>query len=342
VTREQVIIRSYNNIARDIANEHTLNEKQCLFLLSCASHLDSVQDEVLVPGLLESGGDASTPTVGPAKEQKQLFLYLGGEGGTGKSACINSLVKLFERKKKRSAIVVTAMSGTAAFNIGGLTIHSALRLTTRDRILSSQPKPEEVLCWQAKEVIVIDECSMMSAQMLVQVDKTLKRFRRCDDLPFGGMSIVLLTGDFLQFPPIGGSSLLQDPIEKRKRQQEDGDLHRSLRQGERDHHTGHEIFQLFKNVILLTEQMRQSADPDFANILRRLREQRQTTDDLQRLNSRVTSLHNINICDGAQFITRTNAVRYMINLSVAFQYAASNGHPLHIFLSKNWVNVRKP
>jgi hypothetical protein len=339
VTREQIDIRSYYNTARDIADQHTLNEKQRLFLLGCASHLDSVQDEGQIPGYPDSGNDNSTPTTGPTEEGKQLFLYLGGEGGTGKSACINSLVEVFQRKMKRNIIVVTAMSGTAAFNIGGITIHSALKLITREdkRVQSSQARPEEVLCWQAKEVIVIDECSMMSTQMIVQVDKALKRFRRCDDLPFGGIPVVILSGDFLQFPPIGGSSLLRDPIEKRKTQHDSGDLPRSLRQGERDHHTGHEIFQRFQNVIILTEQMRQSADPEFANILKQLRDQEQTPEGLQCLNNRVESFHSIDVSDATQFITKTNAVRYTINLNVAFQYATSNERPLHIFLSKMWA-----
>ena len=54
----------------------------------------------LLPGCLESGSDPSRPTAGYAKEQKQLFTYLGGEGGTGKSIYNNSLMELFERKKK--------------------------------------------------------------------------------------------------------------------------------------------------------------------------------------------------------------------------------------------------
>jgi len=134
--------------------------------------------------------------------------------------------------------------------------------------------------------------------------------------------------------------LLQNPIEKRKKQQENGDIHKSLRRAERDHHTGHEIFQLFKNVIILTQQMRQSADPEFGNILRRLREHRQTEEDLQRVNSRVVPFHSIGICDGTQFITKTNAVRHTVNLNAAFQYATSKDQLLHIFLSKHWVDTR--
>jgi len=69
VRREQVDIRSYYNIARDIADEHTLNEKQCLFLLGCASHLDSVWDEGPLPGYPHSAKNVSRPTSEPAEEQ---------------------------------------------------------------------------------------------------------------------------------------------------------------------------------------------------------------------------------------------------------------------------------
>jgi len=75
-------------------------------------------------------------------------------------------------------------------------------------------KGEDVVCWQAKKVLMIDECSMLSAQMLVQVDCRLRVLCCCDDLLFDDMSIVLLTEDFMQFASIDGSSLLQNPIKK--------------------------------------------------------------------------------------------------------------------------------
>lgn len=341
VTKEQADIRSHLEIARDVADERGLNEKQRLFLFGCASHLDSIRNEETPPTCPESGSDSSMATAESAKKQKQLFLYAGGEGGTGKSVCNHSLVEVFERKQKRSAIIVTATSGTAGFNIRGITIHSALGLNTRDsRFQFSCAKGKDSLCWQDKEAIVIDECSMLSAQMLVQVDRRLRILRHCDDLPFGGIPLVLLTGDFMQFAPIGGSSLLQNPMEKRRRQQEDGKLPKSLSQIERDHHTGHELFQFFENVVILTEQMRQSSDPEFGNILRRLREHWQTANDLQRVNSRVTSYHNIDFCGGTQMITKTNVLRHTVNVDVAFQYATFKSQPLHIFLSNHWVDTR--
>src|SRR5437762_1814854 len=67
----------------------------------------------------------------------------------------------------------------------------------------------------------------------------------------------------------------------------------------------------------------QSANPEFGNILRRLREHWQTEEDLQRVNSRVVPFHSIGICYSTQFITKTNAVRHTVNLNAAFQYATS-------------------
>jgi hypothetical protein len=87
VTKEQADIRSYLEIARDVAEERELNEKQCLFLFGCASHLDSIQGEGTLPGCLESGSDPSRLVPEPIRKQKQLLLYAGGEGGTGKSVC---------------------------------------------------------------------------------------------------------------------------------------------------------------------------------------------------------------------------------------------------------------
>src|SRR6266480_4705495 len=54
VTKEQVDICSYLEIARDVADKQGLNEKQCLFLFGCASHLDSIQNEGTLPGCPES------------------------------------------------------------------------------------------------------------------------------------------------------------------------------------------------------------------------------------------------------------------------------------------------
>jgi len=121
-------------------------------------------------------------------------------------------------------------------------------------------------------------------------------------------------------------------MKKWRRQQEDDKLLKSLSQMKQNHHTGHELFQLFENVVILTEQMCQSSDPEFGNILRQLREHQQTVNDLQRVNSRVTSYHNIDFCGGTQMITKINVLCHTVNVDVAFQYATFKSQPLHIFL----------
>ena len=86
--------------------------------------------------------------------------------------------------------------------------------------------------------------------------------------------------------------------------------------------------------------MCQSADPEFSNILRRICEHQQTAEDLQHVNSHVTSYHNIDFYDSTQMITKTNVMWHTVNLDIAFQYATFKCQPLHIFLSNHWVNVR--
>ena len=119
----------------------------------------------------ESGSNSSMMTAESVKKQKQLFLYTDKEEKTEKSVCNHSFVKVFERKQKCSAIIVTATSETAEFNIRGITIHSALRLNTHDsRFQFFCAKRKDSLCWQDKKAIVIDECSMLSVQMLIQIN----------------------------------------------------------------------------------------------------------------------------------------------------------------------------
>ena len=129
-------------------------------------------------------------------------------------------------------------------------------------------------------------------------------------------------------------------MKKWRRQQVDGKLSKSLSQMKQNHHTDHELFQLFENVVILTEQMHQSSDPEFDNILRQLHEHQQTVNDLQCVNSCVTSYHNINFCGGMQMITKINVLCHTVNIDVAFQYATFKFQPLHIFLSNHWVDTR--
>lgn len=129
-------------------------------------------------------------------------LFLTGKAGTGKSTWLHYLA-LHTAKQ----FVVVAPTGVAAVNSGGTTLHSFLGLPPRpllpnDPDLKPFPKSHpsyEVL--QHLELLVIDEASMVRADVLDATDRLLRLNRKRHTEPFGGVQVVLV-GDMFQLPPI--------------------------------------------------------------------------------------------------------------------------------------------
>jgi ATP-dependent DNA helicase PIF1 len=128
-------------------------------------------------------------------ENSREPVFITGKAGTGKS----TLLQLF-RKTTRKKTVVLAPTGVAALNVGGQTIHSFFkfppRLLTQQEL---QPIKNRRLL-QSIEVLVIDEISMVRADLLDHMDFVLRHARRSDD-PFGGVQMVFV-GDLFQLPPV--------------------------------------------------------------------------------------------------------------------------------------------
>lgn len=129
-------------------------------------------------------------------------LLITGPAGTGKSHAINHLVK---NANKRFAL--TASTGIAATHIGGSTIHSFCGLTPFTekyqiaKMINSTEKGIEIKKRvDNTDVIVIDEISMLSPDVIDLMDETLKCAAE-SSLPFGGKQIIM-SGDFLQIPPV--------------------------------------------------------------------------------------------------------------------------------------------
>lgn len=133
-------------------------------------------------------------------------ILLTGAPGTGKSFTTNTYIDWLIDNGKRFA--VTASTGIAAINVGGKTLHSfsGLRsdepLTDADvyDILQNQHTTKR---YRETDVLIIDEISMVSAQMLDNLNELAKRARGLMNEPFGGMCVVAV-GDFFQLPPISG------------------------------------------------------------------------------------------------------------------------------------------
>ncbi|MFA5841317.1 MAG: PIF1 family DEAD/DEAH box helicase [Candidatus Paceibacterota bacterium] len=130
-------------------------------------------------------------------------VFLTGEPGSGKTHTINSLVGYLRACDIEPAI--TASTGIAATHIGGMTIHSwsGIGIKTKldkydlDKIASSEYISKRV---RRTKVLIIDEISMLSPNMLDMLDMVCREIKQNDE-PFGGIQIILV-GDFFQLPPI--------------------------------------------------------------------------------------------------------------------------------------------
>ncbi len=134
-------------------------------------------------------------------EGKNIFLT--GDAGTGKSYLMEALRNELEAAGIRYGI--TGTTGVAALNVGGSTIHSwsglgMMRGTIGEIIEGVFNNTKAVRRIKETKVLVIEEVSMLSAEMLDVIDKVFKLVREVDE-PFGGMQIVLV-GDMLQLCPV--------------------------------------------------------------------------------------------------------------------------------------------
>lgn len=126
-------------------------------------------------------------------------LFITGRAGTGKS----TLLRLFRQTTKRKTVVL-APTGVAALNVGGQTIHSFFGFPPR----LLQAKDIRVnrryrRLYENMETLVIDEISMVRADILDGVDQALK-INRSDPRPFGGVQVIFF-GDLYQLPPVVSS-----------------------------------------------------------------------------------------------------------------------------------------
>ncbi|MDD2984879.1 helix-turn-helix domain-containing protein [Flavobacterium sp.] len=149
--------------------------------------------------------------------QTQQSIFLTGKAGTGKTTLLRIIIETTHKNT-----VVVAPTGIAALNAGGVTIHSMFQLPlcgfipeyqasvsisnyqkfeTKNTIvkhfkMSGQKK--NVL--QNMELLIIDEVSMLRADLLDAIDFTLRKIRK-NDVPFGGVQLLFI-GDLQQLPPV--------------------------------------------------------------------------------------------------------------------------------------------
>ena len=138
------------------------------------------------------------------EEYRQIFewitagapiVFVSGKAGTGKTTFVRYLRKEFDKN-----LVVVAPTGVAGLNIEGATIHSFFRFPPRIIIDTDIQYVRDRKLYTKMSLLVIDEASMVRADVIDGIDKFLRKNREIDE-PFGGVQ-VLLVGDLFQLPPV--------------------------------------------------------------------------------------------------------------------------------------------
>lgn len=130
-------------------------------------------------------------------------IFLTGAPGAGKTYVLNQYIDYLKDHGIEAAI--TAPTGIAASHIGGMTLHSFFGIGIRDTLsqYDIENLTEKKYIWERMKnlkVLVIDEISMLSPNLLNSIDAILKTFKFSTE-PFGGVQTILV-GDFFQLPPI--------------------------------------------------------------------------------------------------------------------------------------------
>jgi hypothetical protein len=148
-------------------------------------------------------------------EQTNTNLFLTGKAGTGKTTFLRNLKTISPKR-----MIVVAPTGVAAINAGGVTIHSFFQMhfgphipeqaSQQQSFRGDSPKSafdrsqrfnrEKINIMKSLDLLVIDEISMVRADLLDAIDEVLRRFKDRSK-PFGGVQLLMI-GDLQQLAPV--------------------------------------------------------------------------------------------------------------------------------------------
>lgn len=256
----------------------------------------------------------------------QMRMLVTGEGGTGKTyliQCITNLLKFIDRSQW---LIKAAPTGRAANIIHGDTLHTAFKLnrdTSNANVLSEASEHERSIVSNAR-YIIIDEISMVGPSDLGQIHNFLQSSMDCqngalqvtEDKLFAGKHYILF-GDFLQFAPVGKSSLLD--TSNRRSQNVQFDVLNTI---------GRSVFNGINRLIELRTQKRVT-DPVYRDILRRIRLNDVTADDRRLLRTRIIDTNLIENHDTyVPYIVSCNTLRQKLNWQEISTHSNHNDEPL--------------
>lgn len=204
-------------------------------------------------------------------------MFLTGAPGAGKTYVLHKFIRRAERAGKK--VAVTASTGIAASHIGGTTIHAWSGLGILDQLAPEDLKrlgssEKLIKRYNATDVLVIDEVSMLHGARLDMINQLAKVLRASDE-PFGGLQIILV-GDLFQLPPVSRGSRELDFV-----------------------HLSNAWAELDPRICYLTEQHRQQSRDGLLEFLEAMRGGELTDDHFVRIQERLARQP-----DGSMVVTR--------------------------------------
>lgn len=224
-------------------------------------------------------------------EHSAKHIFISGRAGTGKS----TLLQLF-RSTSHKRIAVVAPTGVAALNVKGQTIHSFFKFAPRLLSVSDIKKARNPKLYQNLEILVIDEISMVRADVMDNMDYFL-RLNRQDKRPFGGVRVILF-GDLFQLPPVVAGDFERQYLSERYKTPYFFSSHayKSVM---------HEMETIELNTVYRQSERR------FINLLDQIRLKQIDWEELEDLNERVVADHDVR--KGSITLTTRNKVVDEIN-----------------------------
>jgi len=226
-------------------------------------------------------------------EDSDRSIFITGRAGTGKSTLLN-----YFRHTTQKKVAVLAPTGVAALNVKGQTIHSFFRFKpgiTPDRVKKPRSANSESI-YRKLDIIVIDEVSMVRADLLDCVDRFLRLNGPEADEPFGGIQMAFI-GDLYQLPPVvtGGEK----------------EVFQSLY--ETPYFYGARVFDSFDMEFVELEKIYRQHDEEFITLLNSIRNNSVTGEGLELLNERYQPEFEPPPEDFYVYLTTTNRLAEEIN-----------------------------
>ena len=224
-------------------------------------------------------------------ENTKECFFITGKAGTGKS----TLLKYFKANTGKK-IIVLAPTGVAAINIGGQTIHSFFRLPPKIIQKDTIKRLRDKALVENIDMVIIDEVSMVRADMMDGIDYALRLNRGRMKTPFGGVQMVFF-GDLFQLSPVvenGAREILEEMYSS-------------------PYFFSAKVFNdCHIRAIELSTIYRQK-DSSFMELLNRVRNKEYTEEDLETLNKRVKIDATASKKDPTVILTTTNSLANTIN-----------------------------